>query len=274
MDVHVTDELAPFDDAVSPFLAHDPVRNTVLLTILDTLRTGAAFGDADPWYAWVTDGGEVVGAALRTPPYKVALAAMPAEAAQALGERLRALDLPGGFGDLETVAAFAEAAGRQHRVHIHEIQYLLTTLIPAPPVPGTGRPYADPDADLYVRWNDGFVSETGATRGGPDVVASLQGRIRAGGGLWIWEVDGEPVSMCGRTATVCGVPRIGPVWTPREHRRRGFAAAITAFVCAQTLAGGARACTLFADAANATSNGVYERIGFRRVAESVEADFQ
>jgi predicted GNAT family acetyltransferase len=102
----------------------------------------------------------------------------------------------------------------------------------------------------------------------------LHGRIRAGGGLWIWDVDGEPVSMCGRTAPVCGVPRIGPVWTPREHRRRGFAAAISAFVCAEALSGGARACTLFADAANATSNGVYERIGFRRVAESVEADFQ
>ena len=36
---------------------------------------------------------------------------------------------------------------------------------------------------------------------------------------------------------------------------------------------GADACTLFADAANPTSNGIYERIGFRAVAETVEAAF-
>lgn len=273
MDVHVTEELAVFDDAVTPFLAPDPVRNTVLLTILDTLRRRDEFGEAAPWFAWVTDGGGTVGAALRTPPYKVALAGMSPEATRALGQRLRQFELPGAFGDIDTVTAFAEAAGRSFRVHIHEIQHLLTGLIPPPPVPGDARAYTQQDAELYVAWNEGFIVETGVTRGGPDVVGALERRIRGGGGLWLWEVDGQPVSMCGRTAPVCAVPRIGPVWTPPEHRGRGYAAAITAFVCADALAAGARACTLFADAANATSNGVYERIGFRPVAESVEAEF-
>ena len=79
--------------------------------------------------------------------------------------------------------------------------------------------------------------------------------------------------MCGRTPTVCGVPRIGPVWTPPDHRRHGYAAAVTGYVCEHALRAGATACTLFADATNPTSNGVYERIGFRPVAETVEADF-
>jgi predicted GNAT family acetyltransferase len=273
LQVQRTADLAQFDAATRKFLERDPVRNTVPLTILDTLATGVGLGDADPWFAWVADGNEVIGAALRTPPYKVALAGMSVDAARALGRQVQGLDLPGAFGDLETVAAFAQAAGRGLEVHISEIQYLLTEVIPAPTVPGTARPYADSDADLYVRWNEAFIDETGVQRGGPDVVGALQDRIRAGGALWLWEVDGAPVSMCGRNIPVCAVPRIGPVWTPPLHRRRGFAAAVTAFVCADALAAGARACTLFADAANPTSNGVYERIGFRPVAETVEAEF-
>lgn len=273
MDVHVTDEFAVFDAAVTPFLSPDPVRNTVLLTVLDTFRKGDELGETAPWFAWVTEGDHTVGAALRTPPYKVALAGMSPEATRALGRRLRQFELPGAFGDLDTVAAFAEATGRNVRVHIHEIQRLLTDLIPPPPVPGAARAYTHMDAEIYAAWNEGFIVETGVARGGTDAVGALERRIRGGGGLWLWEVDGEPVSMCGRTAPVCDVPRIGPVWTPPEHRGRGYAAAVTAFVCAGAFAAGARACTLFADAANATSNGVYERIGFRPVAETVEAEF-
>ena len=273
MDVHVTEELEVFDTAVTPFLTLDPVRNTVLLTVLDILRKGDGFGETKPWFAWATVGDDTVGAALRTPPYKVALAGMSPEATRALGARLREFELPGAFGDLDTVAAFADAVGRDLRVHIHETQHLLTELIAPPRVPGAARAYARADADVYAEWNEGFIVETGVTRGGLDVVAALERRIRGGGGLWLWEVEGEPVSMCGRTAPVCDVPRIGPVWTPPEHRGRGYAAAVTAFVCAEALAAGAAACTLFADAANTTSNGVYRRIGFRPVAETVEADF-
>jgi predicted GNAT family acetyltransferase len=80
--------------------------------------------------------------------------------------------------------------------------------------------------------------------------------------------------MAGRSGPVHGVPRIGPVWTPPEQRRRGYAAALTAQICAEALAIPSHACTLYADAANATANGVYTRIGFRPVAEIVETVFE
>ena len=271
MDVHVTDQLGTFDLAVTPFLEQDPVRNTVLLTALNALRAGG-HPDEPPWFAWATDEGVPVGAALRTPPYKVALSGMSAEAVRALGHQLASSNLPGAFGDLLTVAAFAEAAGRAHRVVSHEIQYVQSAVVAPPPTRGQPRAYTDADADLYVRWDVAFAAEAGVMRSA-DPVAALETRMRAGGGLWLWEVDGTPVAMCGRTPSVAGVPRIGPVWTPPEHRRHGYAAAITAHVCQLAFADGARACTLFADAANPTSNGIYERIGFRPVAETVEAEF-
>lgn len=229
------------------------VHTTVLLTVLDMLRAGGSYDDAPPWFAWASIDDRPVGAALRTPPYKVALSGMTADVARALGRELASHELPGGFGDLPTVAAFADAAGRRHAVRIHEIQYVQEAVVPPPPVPGTARHYVDTDADLYVRWEADFAAEAGVRRSA-DPLGSLRSRITTGGGLWLWEVDGRPVSMCGRTGPVTGVPRIGPVWTPPFDA-------------------GVRACTLFADATNPTSNGIYERIGFRPVAETVEADF-
>ncbi len=271
MDVHVTADVATFERAVAAFLERDPVRNTVLLTVLSTLRAGGSYSDADPWFAWVSMDDSTVGAALRTPPYKVALAGMPAAVAHALGEHLASYELPGAFGDRATAAAFADAAGHRHETRVSEIQYVQHEVVP-PATAGAPRAFADDDADLYVRWEADFAAEAGVMRSA-DALGSLRHRVATGGGLWLWDVDGRPVSMCGRTPAVAGVPRIGPVWTPPEHRRHGYAAAITAYVCQQAFDAGASACTLFADAANPTANAIYERIGFRPVAETIEADF-
>jgi predicted GNAT family acetyltransferase len=67
------------------------------------------------------------------------------------------------------------------------------------------------------------------------------------------------------------VGRLGPVYTLPEARGRGFGSAITAVVARVLLAQGATV-MLYADADNPTSNGVYERLGFRAVDEHIEAD--
>ncbi|MEZ5093819.1 GNAT family N-acetyltransferase [Nocardioides sp.] len=66
-----------------------------------------------------------------------------------------------------------------------------------------------------------------------------------------------------------GVSRVGPVFTPREHRGRGYAAAAVALVSARLLEQGVRVC-LFTDQANPTSNALYERLGYRRVVDMAE----
>ena len=55
------------------------------------------------------------------------------------------------------------------------------------------------------------------------------------------------------------------MWTPPEHRRHGYAAALTAAVAGRLLGHGR--VVLFADLANPTSTGVYLRIGFRPVGD-------
>jgi predicted GNAT family acetyltransferase len=84
---------------------------------------------------------------------------------------------------------------------------------------------------------------------------------------------GEPVALAARTATAAGVARIAPVYTPSEHRRRGYGAAITAACTADALARDAEHVVLFADVENPTTNAIYRQIGFRPIADSCTVHF-
>jgi predicted GNAT family acetyltransferase len=88
-----------------------------------------------------------------------------------------------------------------------------------------------------------------------------------GGRVFVWEdASGQAVHLTVASQPSYGVSRIGPVYTPREHRGRGYASAAVAQVSKLLRDSGERAC-LFTDQANPTSNKIYEAIGYRRVVD-------
>ncbi len=110
----------------------------------------------------------------------------------------------------------------------------------------------------------------GAGADAAEAVDSRLGHSR----LWLWQAPGgAPVSMVAVNAPVAGAVRLGPVYTPPEHRRRGFAGAAVAAVSRRALQDGARACMLFTDLANPTSNKIYAEVGYRRVGAWEEHHF-
>jgi predicted GNAT family acetyltransferase len=123
---------------------------------------------------------------------------------------------------------------------------------------------------VVATWLVAFAMEAGVTVESQPR-AAIERRLASGGGITLWWVDSTPVAMAGRGPAVGGVPRIGPVWTAPQHRRRGYAAAVTAVVCNEAFDLGASACTLYADAANPTSNSVYRRLGFHEIGLVIDA---
>jgi GNAT superfamily N-acetyltransferase len=160
-------------------------------------------------------------------------------------------------------AAWQRRTGGAFQVRQRQRLYRLDELVPPEPrPPGAPRVAGAADRDLLLTWYEAFTRETDAMPGRSGV--AIDDRLGYGG-LTLWEVDGIPVSMAGQTRLVAGMVRVAPVYTPPEHRRRGFAAAVTATVSQAGLDAGAGEVLLFTDLANPTSNSVYQRIGYRPV---------
>ena len=64
-----------------------------------------------------------------------------------------------------------------------------------------------------------------------------------------------------------GQIQVDIVYTPARLRGRGYAAAVTAEVSRAALAAGASEVVLFADLSNPTSNALYQRLGYRTLAD-------
>jgi predicted GNAT family acetyltransferase len=79
--------------------------------------------------------------------------------------------------------------------------------------------------------------------------------------------------MAAVTAPAAGVARVGPVYTPPAHRRRGHGSAVTAAATTAAIAGGAEDVVLYTDLANATSNAIYQAIGYRPDHDAEERAF-
>jgi RimJ/RimL family protein N-acetyltransferase len=274
----LTGEVDEFLAAARTFLDSDPVRHTVLLTVTDRLRRGGptTFGPP-PLLGWWTDGGGPTGVFLLTPPYPLNVTRLPDPAIPALVDRLaEAVPALDGIGaDQDTAERFASGwqarTGAEVRVHRRMRLYRLGRLVPAEPSPpGRARPADEGDRALLREWYDAFRREL--REPARMVESEIEDRLGYRG-FMLWEVDGSPVSLAGRSRAVCGVARVGPVYTPVEWRGRGYGGAVTAAVSRSALDAGATDVVLFTDLANPMSNAIYQRLGYRPVQDRLVLSF-
>jgi predicted GNAT family acetyltransferase len=141
-----------------------------------------------------------------------------------------------------------------------------------PPRPAEGRLRlgSRSERDRLIAWWQAFADEAGGD-GGPAAAANVDARLRHET-IYIWD-DNGPVSLVAVQPAVAGVVRIGPVYTPPEHRRHGYAGTAVAEVSRRALAGRAHTCMLFTDLDNPTSNKIYFQLGYRRFADWEEYRF-
>lgn len=277
MRVRLLDDTHAFSEAARPFLTSEPFSANVLAVEVD--RIVRSVRPTRPGSLWilVEDDSGVVGAAMHTPPWHLFLprlgSGLPEAIAGALAEAGR--DLPGATGETGTVGRFGAAwislTGQSSRRRLAERMYVLGELRPPEAVEGAARMAAERDVDLVATWFDDFTDE--ANPSAPrEEVAAVAARIEAGT-LFLWEVDGVPVSLAGVSAPALGVARVGPVFTPREQRRHGYGAAVTAAVSTAALAGGSSHVVLYTDLANPISNSIYQKIGYRPDHDAEQLDF-
>jgi predicted GNAT family acetyltransferase len=269
-----------FLTAAGELLARDEPRHNLIYSICSTLiETPSAYEEA---YFWTVEDGDALAALLRTPPYNIAVAqplspdalVFAAHAMHAAG-----VEFPGVGGPLPESETFAEAweqaTGTRRQVRMAQGVYAAREARVPHDVPGRMREAERRDLELAVEWFIAFRDEAlpdDAPR--TDLERAVKRRLDStNAGLTLWEVDGQPVSLCGYGGQTPHGIRIGPVYTPPELRRHGYASALTAGVTQQQLESGRDYCFLYTDKANPTSNRIYVNIGYELVCEAADYAF-
>jgi predicted GNAT family acetyltransferase len=227
---------------------------------------------------WWDEGDGVAGAFLHTPPRAILLSAMPLPATTALADELAARGWPAaGVNASEGVArafasAWEERTGAEGEVHgMHRLHRLGRLVAPEPAPRGRARRAAAEDRPLLIDWYAAFGRDVGEPAG--DAAPTVDDRLEDQA-VTLWELDGAPVSMAARSRIVAQTARIAQVYTPPEHRGRGYGAAVTAAATRAALDAGARDVLLFTDVDNPTTNRLYARLGYRPVEDRLILAFR
>jgi hypothetical protein len=251
-------------------------QNCVMLGLCSQMRTGGLmFQNVTPYFGVVQRGSDVVGAALIA-GYLVLLSdpidhdALPLLVTDIARE---APVVPGVSGEVAASRRFAALwtaqTGRDHRLNMSERIFRLEKVIPPQPADGVMRIAAEEDQNLLADWLTEFQAEALGQTVDLSAMRTFAARwiARQGRAMYLWFVDGHPVSMVGVSGETPNGIRVAPVYTPRALRGRGYASALTAAVTQAQLDGGKRYCFLFTDLANPTSNHIYQAIGYRAVSD-------
>ena len=269
------DDAEQFAGAVKGFLMEDEAVHNVALGLLETLQSEANPYDGDNLMAYVQSDGRVGGVAIRTPPYPGLLSrVVDADAAVRLLDalvskypELDGLNVP--EQTASPVLAHLESLGFESRIGMHQRLYRTARVDEPAEIAGEWRLAEDADRELVAEWIQQFQVEVDELSD-EEVKGNSQQRVDAFIGkrdVFLWIVEGRPVSMAIYAGRSPHGVRIGYVYTPPAHREHGYASAVTAAATREALQHDSDYCFLYTDLANDTTNSIYPAIGYEPVSD-------
>ncbi|ARV63230.1 GNAT family N-acetyltransferase [Nostocales cyanobacterium HT-58-2] len=271
MKLHRFDDASQFYERVKDYLLSQEALHSLLLGICNTLIHNPQFYDCQPYLATVEMDGKIVAVAMRTPPRRLILSKIEDFAAvEAFAQDLHSHheQLPGVSGLAAEALAFAQAwqaiANQSYKLEMQLRIHQLNKVQPIPSSSGDLRLASEDDYLLLVDWYKAFAIEAfGFVEGNEERKVKHYLSQRS---LYLWQ-DQVPVSMALSRVLTPNSGSIGPVYTPPEYRRKGYATSCVAALSQTLLDQGCRSCFLFTDLANPTSNHIYKTIGYERVGD-------
>ena len=266
-------------DSPASLLAHGgellrqaEAQNNLILGICAHAEQNRAVEAAPPWWLTIENGGTVSGVTVMTPPYSLVISPMVDAAIQSLAGFLQDADapIPGVAGPSAAASAFAEvwsrATGQSPTLQMDQRLYACERVEPIRR-PAAGSAWPNRTTPNY--WRHGAVNSKlrlGGKTMSPRAKDMMQRQIAAGS-VFVWD-DGRPVSCAAFARETENGVAVNFVFTPRELRGRGYATSCVAALTQRLLDRGKIFCCLYTDLANPTSNGIYQRIGYRPVCDA------
>ncbi len=273
MRIMTTPRAEEFLEVVEADLLRHEAEHSLILSVALRVRDGHPYGQEPPFFLSAQDKDRLVAAVAHTPPHGIILHGDPErrDALERVAEHMAGIGhrFPTVHGATSLVEQFCRAwqreTGQFFTLRMSQRLYCLTDVQQAATVAGSMRWATAEDVPLLAGWWAAFIKEATHDAPPPDLQDRVLQFIQHGR-LAVWE-DGSPVSMVGSGRGTSNGRTIAPVYTPQEARRRGYATACVSALCRHLLSEGSRFCTLYTDLSNPTSNRIYQRVGFRPLAD-------
>jgi RimJ/RimL family protein N-acetyltransferase len=246
-----------------PALEADEIRFNVQIAVV----TAAAREMAPGFSHWTL--GTPGRCAVKSPGRAILLGNLERTECEALARIVHGLDYPGVVGAGKTAHWFVEYATEMGTKFEEPIPQRLHVLRGPPLYPGAqGSPRAVDvsDAPLLFEWLTAFHKEA-VPRDPPPEQAHIE-TLAASGRFLFWINNNRPVSVAAVARRLRQAAAIAPVYTPPEHRGKGYAGSVTATVADRIFAEGKTAVCLYTDLRNPASNRCYAKIGFEPYCDS------
>ena len=281
MNCTIYNDPEDFLDVCRPALeANEAVYNLMLGISLRLVKNPLFYG-SQPLFATVIDADKLDLAALMTPPYKLQIALFRAgspESVELLASNIHesGWHVPGVIGEERYAKIFAtrwsELVGTTFHEGMRQRIYELRRVNPIQYPKGTFRQATIQDLDRAIKWSHSFHADSFGSSEHPEIDDRQTKTMIENGNIFFWNAP-EPVSMAGLTRPTPHGVSISFVYTPPELRGRGYASAVVARLSQRCLEEGREFCTLYTDLSNPTSNSIYQRIGYRAVADVTDIHF-
>jgi hypothetical protein len=132
------------------------------------------------------------------------------------------------------------------------------------------RPTDDEVAGPLTRFRERYMIETLGASERPELLDEARRQVQGwhkGGSLRVLLDRGEIVSMSAYASGARGVVVVGGVWTPHEHRNKGYGRAVVAGSLLSARADGVRRSVLFTPDTNVAARHAYRAIGYEAIGE-------
>ena len=277
MKLHQFEDPNQFYERVKDYLLKQEALHNVLLALCNALINNPERFDQKPYLATVEVDGDIVAVVMRIPPQNLLLSKIQNFVAiEAIAQDLHLTQesLPGINAPTIEAEAFAEAwhslTGQSYQLKMALRAFQLEQVQAIPQATGRLRIATENERELLIRWFEAFALEAlGSVE--PGVERRVERHLQRGS-AYIWE-DETPVSMVCHVGVTSNGARVSLVYTPPEHRRKGYASACVAALSETLLKAGHRYCFLFTDLANPTSNHIYQAIGYKCVGDLSDYSF-
>lgn len=277
MKVYRYQDASQFYDRVKDYLLRDEAVHNLLLRLCHSLIHNPESFEEKPLLATVEAEGDIVAVAMKTPSRNLLLSKIQDFAAvEMMSENLLSTQesLPGVTAPINEAKAFAETwqalTSQSYEIKMALRAFQLKQVEKISQATGELRQATERDRQLLINWFEAFVVE--ALGIAPTNTERAVDRHLQRGTAYLWE-DETPVSMsCDLGITPNGAV-ISVVYTPPEHRRKGYGSSCVAALSQILLSRGHKYCFLFTDLANPTSNRIYQAIGYQSVGDLYDCSF-